>query len=83
MPIDEASLARARAEAQARGLSVETYLADLIVAWLPRPPDSVESDVSSIFGLVQEGEPTDIARDKDKLIGDAAWQEYREETKQT
>ena len=29
----------------------------------------------SIFDLVTDGEPTDIARDKDKLIGEAVWQE--------
>jgi hypothetical protein len=32
--------------------------------------------------MASTGEPTDIARDKDKLIGEAAWQEYLEETKQ-
>jgi hypothetical protein len=35
-----------------------------------------------IFGLVVEGEPTDIVRDKDKMIGDADWEEYLEETGQ-
>jgi len=31
---------------------------------------------------VVEGEPTDISRDKDKMIGDAVWEEYLEETGQ-
>ena len=39
-------------------------------------------DVSVIFDLVVEGEQTDIARDKDKMIGDAVWEEYLEETGQ-
>jgi hypothetical protein len=41
-----------------------------------------KADVSIIFDLVIEGEPTDIARDKDKLIGDAVWDEYLAETGQ-
>ena len=82
VPIEETSLERARAEALVRGQTVEMYLADLIEMSLPPGPHPVRGDVSSIFGLVQEGEPTDIARDKDELIGDAAWQEYLEETRQ-
>ncbi len=39
-------------------------------------------DVSVIFDLVVEGEPTDISRDKDKMIGDVIWEEYLEETGQ-
>jgi hypothetical protein len=38
--------------------------------------------VSIIFDLVTEGEPTDISRDKNKLIGDAVWDEYLAETGQ-
>jgi hypothetical protein len=81
IPIDDASLERARAEATARGLTVEAYVAELIKTRLP-PKSSAEDDVSSIFGLVRDGEPTDIARDKDKLVGEAVWQEHLEETKQ-
>ena len=32
--------------------------------------------------MVKHGESTDIAKDKDKLIGEAVWQEHLEETKQ-
>jgi hypothetical protein len=39
-------------------------------------------DMPAIFDLVVEGDPTDIARDKDKMIGDAVWEEYLEETGQ-
>lgn len=80
--IDDASLERARSEAAARGMTVEAYVADLVQRWLPAAPAHHRSGVASIFGLVKEGEPTDIARDKDKLIGEAVWQEYLEETKQ-
>ena len=39
------------------------------------------SDISVIFDLVTEGEPTDITRDKDKMIGDAVWQEYLQDVR--
>lgn len=82
VPIDDTSLERARAAASARGMTVEAYVANLIRQWLPPMPHEVEGDVSSIFGLVREGEPTDIARDKDKLIGEAVWQEHLRKTGQ-
>ena len=82
VPIDEADLERARAAAADRGMTVEAYLAELVTLNLPLP-NPKKCDVSSIFGLVQDGEPTDIAKDKEKLIGEAAWQEYLSETKQT
>ena len=33
-------------------------------------------DISSIFDLGASAKPTDIARDKDKLIGEAVWANY-------
>jgi hypothetical protein len=33
-------------------------------------------DISVIFDLIDDGPPTDIARDKDKLIGEAVWANY-------
>jgi hypothetical protein len=45
----------------------------------PREP---KKGVSAIFDLVVEGKPTVVARDKDKMIGDAVWEEYLEETGQ-
>jgi hypothetical protein len=33
-------------------------------------------DNSVVFDLVDEGPPTDIARDKDKMIGQAVWDNY-------
>jgi hypothetical protein len=81
VPLDDAIAARARVEAEARGMSLEAYLSDLVVQHLPPGEPTVKGNVSGIFGLVKDGEPTDIARDKDKLIGEAAWQEHLEETK--
>jgi hypothetical protein len=37
-------------------------------------------DISIFFNLIDEGPPTDIARDKDKMVGEAVWQEYLHET---
>jgi len=82
VPIDDASLERVRSAATARGMTVESYVAELVRLRFPPSEQPVKGHVSSIFGLVKDGEPTDIARDKDKLIGEAVWQEYLEETKQ-
>ena len=73
---------RARAQAAILGMTVEAYLSDLVRQHLPPRDPAVKGDVSGIFGLVKDGEPTDIAKDKDRLIGEAACQEYLEETKQ-
>jgi hypothetical protein len=82
VPIDDASLERARSAAAARGMTVEDYVAELVRLRFPSVEHPVNGHVSSIFGLVKDGEPTDIAKDKDKLIGEAVWQEYLEETNQ-
>lgn len=37
-------------------------------------------DISIFFDLIDEGPPTNIARDKDKLVGEAVWQEYLRKT---
>jgi hypothetical protein len=42
----------------------------------PKP----KADLSIFFDLIDEGPPTNIARDKDKLVGEAVWQEYLRET---
>jgi hypothetical protein len=80
--LDDAVMERARAQAAILGMTVEAYLSDLVRQHLPPRDPAVKGDVSGIFGLVKDGEPTDIAKDKDRLIGEAACQEYLEETKQ-
>jgi hypothetical protein len=71
---------RAHARAAALGISFAEYVRRLVQQDLGEP--DAKADVSIIFDLVTEGEPTDIARDKDKLIGDAVWHEYLAETGQ-
>ena len=71
---------RAHAKAEALGISFAEYVRRLVEQDLGEP--KAKAPVSIIFDLVTEGEPTDIARDKDRLIGDAVWEEYLEETGQ-
>jgi hypothetical protein len=69
---------RVHAKAASLGISVAEYVRRAVARDLGEPKPKV--DVSVIFDLGASGEPTDIARDKDKLIGDAVWEEYLEET---
>ena len=69
---------RAQAKAAELGISFAEYVRRVIAQDLCEAKP--KADISVIFDLVTEGEPTDIARDKDKLIGDAVWEEYLEET---
>jgi hypothetical protein len=49
------------------------------VAGGPEEPKP-KADLSIFFDLIDEGPPTNIARDKDKLVGEAVWQEYLRKT---
>jgi len=69
---------RAHAKAAELGISFAEYVRRLVAQDLGEAKP--RADVSVVFDLVTEGEPTDIARDKDKLIGDAVWQEHLAET---
>jgi predicted DNA-binding protein len=69
---------RAHAKAAELGISFAAYVRRVIAQDLGEAKP--KADISVIVDLVTEGEPTDIARDKDKLIGDAVWEEYLEET---
>lgn len=65
---------RAHAKAAELGISFAEYVRRLVALDLgearPKP------DISMIFDLIDEGPPTNIARDKDKLIGEAVWANY-------
>lgn len=69
---------RAHAKAAELGISFAEYVRRVIAHDLGEPKP--KADVSMIFDLVKDGPITDIARDKDKMIGDAVWQEYLHET---
>ncbi|HVY43034.1 MAG TPA: hypothetical protein VG966_08370 [Hyphomicrobiaceae bacterium] len=78
--MDPETQRRAHAKAAELGISFAEYVRRLVAKDLGDAKP--KADVSVIFDLVTEGEPTDIARDKDKLIGDAVWEEYLVETRQ-
>jgi hypothetical protein len=69
---------RAQAKAAELGISFAEYVRRVIADDLGGPRPKVA--VSVLFGLIDEGSPTDIARDKDKMIGEAVWQNYLRKT---
>ena len=69
---------RARAKASERGISFAEYVRRLLVNDLGE--EKRQADISEIFDLVTDGPPVDIGRDKDKLIGEAVWQNYKRKT---
>jgi hypothetical protein len=77
--IDIDLLRRARAKAASLDISLSEYVGRLVAADIAdreRKTDSGKSDISMVFDLCTSGEPTDIARDKDEMIGEAVWQNY-------
>ena len=69
---------RAHAKAAELGISFAEYVRRVIARDLGEAKP--KADISMIFDLIKDGPPTDIARDKDKLVGEAVWQEYLYET---
>jgi hypothetical protein len=65
---------RAHAKAAELGISFAEYVRRLVANDLGE--QKPKADVSLIFNLVDEGPPTNIARDKDKMIGEAVWDNY-------
>ena len=72
---------RAHAKAAELGISFAEYVRRLVADDLGEPKRKV--DISAIFDLVDEGPPTDIARDKDQMVGEAVWAEYLRKTGET
>jgi hypothetical protein len=69
---------RAQAKAAELGISFAEYIRRLVAQDLGAPKP--KADISILFDLGASGEPTNIARDKDKMIGEAVWQEYLRKT---
>jgi hypothetical protein len=67
-------LRRAWSKAAEFGISLAELIDRLITGHLHKP------EVSRVFNLIDEGPPTDIARDKNKMIGEAVWSEYLRDT---
>jgi hypothetical protein len=69
---------RAQAKAAELGISLAEYIRRLVAGDLgERKP---KADISIMFDLVDEGPPTNIARNKDKMIGEAVWQNFLRKT---
>lgn len=66
---------RARAKAAELGISFAQYVRRVVAIDLGEPKP--KPDISMIFDLGASAEPTDIARDKDKLVGEAVWANYQ------
>ena len=65
---------RAHAKAAERGISFAEYVRRLVASDLGE--QKPKADISCMFDLIDEGPPTNIARDKDKMIGEAVWENY-------
>jgi hypothetical protein len=67
---------QAQAKAAELGISFAEYVRRLVSDDLAESAPQRKADISEIFDLVDDGPVTDIARDKDKLIGEAVWGDY-------
>lgn len=68
---------RARARAEELGVSFAELVRQVLTERLGETKP--RADPSIVFSL-GTGAPTDVARDKDEMIGDALWEEYLRET---
>ena len=69
---------RAHAKAAELGISFAEYVRRLVAQDIGEPKR--KTDISVLFDLIDEGPPTNIARDKDKMIGQAVWNEHLRKT---
>jgi hypothetical protein len=65
---------RALTRAAELGISLDEYIERLLTHDLNAPRR--KADISVLFDLVDEGPRTNIARDKDKMIGEAVRKEH-------
>lgn len=79
--MDPETQRRAQAKAADLGISFAEYVRRLVTADLGGPEER-RFDITQIFDLVTDGPKTNIARDKDKLVGEAVWQEHLRKTGQ-
>lgn len=74
--IDAELQRRAQAKAADLGISFAEYVRRLVAGDLDTPKRRA-SDISALFDLGASERPTDIASDKDKMIGEAVWEDHR------
>ena len=76
--IDPELQRRAQAKAAELGISFAEYVRRVLANDLGEPKP--KADISILFDLVDDGPPTNIARDKDKMVGEAVWKEFARKT---
>ncbi|MGH6925048.1 MAG: hypothetical protein ACRED5_15045 [Propylenella sp.] len=76
--MDPETQRRARARAAELGISFAEFVRRAVDKELDAPKPKF--DITQIFDLVDEGPPTNIARDKHKMIGEAVWDDYLRST---
>jgi hypothetical protein len=81
--IDDETRRRAEARAAEQGISFDDYVRQAISRLLGPVPPAKRNDITAVFDLVTDGPATDIARDKDKMVGEAAWHDYSRKTAQS
>ena len=67
---------RAQAKAADLGISFAEYVRRLVASDVGQPEPKSKPDISIVFDLVDEGPITNIARDKNKFIGQAVLEDY-------
>ena len=74
IPMEVEEFERARRQASDLGIPLEQFLHNAVVMALPIEPRPAKGRIQDLFDLfpANEGEPTDIGRDKDKLIGEGS-----------
>jgi hypothetical protein len=70
---------RAQAKAAELGISFAEYIRRLVAGDLDAKKQA-KPDISIMFDLGATRQPTNIAHDKDKMIGQALWEEHLRET---
>ena len=71
---------RVQRRAAELGISFAEYVRRAIARDLGEPRR--KGDISAIFDLFKGGPETNIARDKDKMVGQAVWEEHLRKTGQ-
>lgn len=72
--LDPETQRRARAKAAELGISFAEYVRRAIANELGDPKP--KADVSVVFDLGASAEPTNVARDKHRMIREAAWDDH-------
>jgi len=70
---------RARRKAAQLGISFAEYVRRVVSVDLGGAPK--QSDVTALFDLGAADTPTDISRQKDRLVGEAVWADYNRKAK--